>query len=147
MSDPCNPMDCNLPGSSVNGILQARILEWVAISISRRSSQEDLALISKESNLGKPQLGLYGPLLAKSMLFNMLSSFVIVFLPRVKRLLLSWLQSLLAVILDPKKRKCVTDSTFCPSVCHEMMGVDVINLLSSQFFFFFTLLFQPQEAL
>ena len=108
MSDPCNPMDCNLPGSSVNGILQARILEWVAISISRRSSQEDLALISKESNLGKPQLGLYGPLLAKSMLFKMLSSFVIVFLPRVKRLLLSWLQSLLAVILDPKKRKCVT---------------------------------------
>ena len=89
----CDPMDYSPLGSSVNGILQARILEWVAISISRRSSQEDLALISKESNLGKPQLGLYGPLLAKSMLFNMLSSFVIVFLPRVKRLLLSWFDS------------------------------------------------------
>jgi len=35
----CNPMDCNLPGSSVHGILQARVLEWVAISFSRRSSQ------------------------------------------------------------------------------------------------------------
>ena len=35
----CNPMDCSLPGSSVHGIFQARILEWVAISFSRRSSQ------------------------------------------------------------------------------------------------------------
>ena len=35
---PCNPMDCSLPGSSVHGILQARILEWVAISYSRGSS-------------------------------------------------------------------------------------------------------------
>ena len=35
----CDPMDCSLPGSSVRGILQARILEWVAISFSRRSSQ------------------------------------------------------------------------------------------------------------
>ena len=35
----CDPMDCSLPGSSVHGIFQARILEWVAISISRGSSQ------------------------------------------------------------------------------------------------------------
>ena len=35
----CNPMDCSLPGSSVHGILQARMLEWVAISFSRRSSR------------------------------------------------------------------------------------------------------------
>ena len=39
MSDSCDPMDCSLPGSSVHGILQARILEWVAISFSRGSSQ------------------------------------------------------------------------------------------------------------
>ena len=39
MSDSCDPMDCTLPGSSVNGILQARILDWVTISISRGSSQ------------------------------------------------------------------------------------------------------------
>ena len=35
----CDPMDCSLPGSSIHGILQARILEWVAVSFSRRSSQ------------------------------------------------------------------------------------------------------------
>ena len=35
----CDPMDCRLPGSSVHGILQARILEWVAISFSRESSR------------------------------------------------------------------------------------------------------------
>ena len=35
----CDPMDCGLPGSSIHGILQARVLEWVAISFSRRSSQ------------------------------------------------------------------------------------------------------------
>ena len=39
LSDSCDPMDCSLPGSSVHGILQARILEWVAISFSRGSSQ------------------------------------------------------------------------------------------------------------
>ena len=39
MSDSCDPMDCSLSGSSVHGILQARILEWVAISFSRGSSQ------------------------------------------------------------------------------------------------------------
>ena len=39
VSNSCNPMDCSLPGSSVHGILQARILEWVAISFSRESSQ------------------------------------------------------------------------------------------------------------
>ena len=38
MSDSCDCMDCSLPGSSVHGILQARILEWVAISFSRASS-------------------------------------------------------------------------------------------------------------
>ena len=43
----CNPMDCSPPGSSVHGILQARILEWVAISFSRRSSQPgDQTLVS-----------------------------------------------------------------------------------------------------
>ena len=47
-----------------------------------------------------------------SLLFNMLSRFVIAFLPRSKHLLISWLQSLSAVILEPNKIKCVTDSTF-----------------------------------
>ena len=53
------------------------------------------------------------------LLFNMLSRFVIDFLPRSKRLLISWLQSPSAVILEPKKVKSVTVSIFSPSICHE----------------------------
>ena len=54
-----------------------------------------------------------------SLLFNMLSRLVI--LPRSKHLLISWLQSPSAVILEPKKIKSVTTSTFSPSICHEVM--------------------------
>ena len=59
---------------------------------------------------------------AMSLLFNMLSRFVIAFLPRSKRLLISWLQSLSTVILETKKIKSVTVSIFPPSLCHELMG-------------------------
>ena len=59
-----------------------------------------------------------------SLLFNMLSRFVIALLPRSKRLLISWLQSPSAVILEPKKRKSVTVSIVSPSICHEVMGLD-----------------------
>ena len=54
-----------------------------------------------------------------SLLFNMLFTFVIAFLPRSKRLLISWLNSLSAMILEPKKIKSVTASTFSPSMCHD----------------------------
>ena len=64
-----------------------------------------------------------------SLLFNMLSSFVIAFLPRSKHLLISWLQSPSAVILEPKKIKLVTASTFPPSICHEVMGPDAMILV------------------
>ena len=57
-----------------------------------------------------------------SLLFSTLPGFVIGFLPRSKCLLISWLQSLSAVILVPKKRKSVIVSTFSPSICHEVMG-------------------------
>ena len=57
-----------------------------------------------------------------SLLLNMLSRLVIAFLPRSKCLLISWLQSLSAVILEPKKIKSVTVSTFSPFICHEVMG-------------------------
>ena len=53
-----------------------------------------------------------------SLLFNMLSRFVIAFLPRTKSLLISWLQSPSAVILEPKKIKFLTVSTVSPSICH-----------------------------
>ena len=58
------------------------------------------------------------------LLFNMLSMLVIAFLPRSKCLLISWLQSPSAVILEPKKRKSVTVSIVFPSICHEVMGLD-----------------------
>ena len=56
-----------------------------------------------------------------SLLFNMLSRFTIAFLPRSKCLLISWLQSPSAVILEPKKIKSVTVSIVSPSICHEVM--------------------------
>ena len=55
-----------------------------------------------------------------SLLFNMPSKLVITFLPRSKRLLISWLQSPPAVILDPKKIKSVTVTTVSPSIYHEV---------------------------
>ena len=57
-----------------------------------------------------------------SLFFNMLSRLVITFLPRSKRLLISWLQSPSAVILEPKKIKSDTVSTVSPSISHEVMG-------------------------
>ena len=59
-------------------------------------------------------------------LLNMLSSFVIAFLPRSRRLLISWLQSPSSVILQPKKIKSVTVSILSPSICFEVMGLDAV---------------------
>ena len=64
-----------------------------------------------------------------SLLFNMLSRLVIAFLPRSKRLLISWLQSPSAVILEPRIIKSATVSTVSPSICHEVMGLDAMILV------------------
>ena len=72
-----------------------------------------------------------------SLLFNMLSRLVITFLPRNKPLLISWLQSPSAVILEPKKIKSVTVSIVSPSICDEVMEPDAIILL------FWMLSFKP----
>ena len=64
-----------------------------------------------------------------SLLFNMLSRLVIAFLSRRKHLLISWLQSPSAVILEPKKIKSVTVSIVSPSICHEAMGLDAMILI------------------
>ena len=61
-----------------------------------------------------------------SLFFNVLSRFVIAFLPRSKHLLMSWLQSPSAEILEPKKVKSVTVSTVSPSVCQEVVGPDIL---------------------
>ena len=83
-----------------------------------------------------------------SLLCNTLSRFVIAFLPRIKRLLISWLQSPSAVILEPKK--IVTVSIVSQSICHQVMGPDAMILVFWMLSFkptFFTLLFHfHQEA-
>ena len=61
--------------------------------------------------------------------FNMLFRLAIAFLPRSKCLLISWLQSPSAVILEPRKIKSVTVSIVSPSICHEVMGLDAIILV------------------
>ena len=63
------------------------------------------------------------------LLFNKLSRFVIGFLPRGKYLLISWLQSPSTVILEPNERKSATVSTFSPSICHQVMGLDAMILV------------------
>ena len=64
-----------------------------------------------------------------SLLFNMLSGLVITFLQRSKCPLISWLQSLSTVILEPRKIKLATVSTVSPSICHEVMGLDAMILV------------------
>ena len=64
-----------------------------------------------------------------SLLLNMLSRLVVTFLPRSKRLLISWLQSPSAVILEPRKVKSATVSTVSPSISHEVMGPDAMILV------------------
>ena len=76
-----------------------------------------------------------------SLLLNMLSRLVIAFLPRSKCLLISWLQSPSAVILEPPKIKSVTVSTVSPSICHNVMGPDAMILV------FWMLSFKPTFSL
>ena len=64
-----------------------------------------------------------------SLLLNILSRFVIASLQRSKRLLISWLQSPSAVILEPKKIKSLVVSTASPSICHKVMGLDAVILV------------------
>ena len=73
-----------------------------------------------------------------SLLYNMLSRLVITFLPRSKHLLISWLQSISAVILEPKK---INSDTVSSSICHEVMGPDAM------IFIFWMLSFKPTFSL
>ena len=76
-----------------------------------------------------------------SLLFNMLSRLVIAFLPRSKHLWISWLQSPSALIWEPQNINSVTVSIVFPSICHEVMGPDAMNL------FFWMLSFKPTFSL
>ena len=98
--------------SSKASILQRSAFFVVQLSHPYMTTQKTIAL-TRWTFVGK----------IMSLPFNMLSRLVIVFLPRSKCLLISWLQSPSAVILDPLRIKSATVS---PSICHEVMGLDAM---------------------
>src|SRR5574341_773872 len=102
--------------SSKASILQRSAFFIVQLSFPYMTTGKTIAL-TRRTFVGK----------VMSLLFNMLSLLVITFLPKSKRLLISWLQSPSAVILEPKKIKSVTVSTVSPSICHEVMGPDAME--------------------
>ena len=105
--------------SSKASILQRSAFFIVQLSHSYMTTGKTIALTSR-TFVGK----------VMSLLFNMLSKLVITFLPRSKHLLISWLQSPSAVILEPQKIKSATVSIVSPSICHEVMGLDAMILVS-----------------
>ena len=104
--------------SSKASILQCSAFFMVQLSHPYMSIGKTIAL-TRQTFVGK----------VMSLLFNMLSRFVIAFLLRSKCLLISWLQSPSAVILEPKKIKSVTVSIVSPSICHEMMEPDAVTFV------------------
>ena len=101
--------------SSKASFLQCSAFFIVQLSHPYRTTGKTIAL-TRQTFVGK----------VKSLLFNMLSRLVITFLPRSMCLLISWLQSLSAVILEPPKIKPASVSTVSPSICHKVMGLDAI---------------------
>ena len=97
--------------SSKASILQLSSFFMVQLSHPYMTTEKNIAL-TRRTFVGK----------VVSRLFNMLSRLVIIFLPKSKRLLISWKLSPFVVILEPPKIKSVTVSIVSPSICHEVMG-------------------------
>ena len=114
--------------SSKASILQCSAFFTVQISHPYMTMVENIAL-TRQTFVGK----------VMSLLFNMLSRLVIAFLPRSKRLLISWPQLPSAVILEPKKIKSLTVSIVSPSICHKVMGP------GAMIFVFRMLSFRPKD--
>ena len=111
-------------------VLQHSVFFMVQLSYPYMASGKTIAL-TVQTFVGK----------VMSLLFNMLSRLVIAFLPRSKCLLISWLQSPSAVILEPRKIKSVTVSIVSLSICHKVMGPDAMILV------FWVLSFKPAFSL
>ena len=111
----------SLLSKGISSLLQHHNLK---ASVLRRSAFFMVQLSHPYMTTGKTSVGK-----VMSLLFNMLSGLAIVFLLRSKRLLISWLQSTSAVILEPPKIKSLTVSIISPSVCHEVMGQDDMILV------------------
>ena len=122
VGSPCNPRDPSGVFSNTTvqkqSTLRCSAFFIVQLSYPYKTTGKTVALI-RCTFVGK----------VMSLLFNMLSTLVITFLPRSKHLLISWLQSPSAVILDPPQIKSVTVSTVSPSICHEVMGPDAMILV------------------
>ena len=101
--------------SNTTSILQCSAFFTVQLSHPYMTTGKTIAM-TRRTFVGK----------VMSLLFNMLSRLVITFLPRSKRLLISWLQSPSAVILEPRTIKSDTVSTVSPSISHEVMGPDAM---------------------
>ena len=104
--------------SSTASVLRCSAFFMVQLSHPYTTTEKTIAL-TRWTFVGK----------VMSLLFNMLSRFVIAFLPRSRHLLILWLQSPSAVILEPKKIKSLTVSTVSASICHEVMGPDAMILV------------------
>jgi len=104
--------------SSKASILQCSAFFTVQLSHPYMTTGKTIAL-TRRTFVGK----------VMSLLLNMLSRLLTTFLPRSKHLLISWLQSPSAVILEPKKIVFDTVSTVSPSICHEVMGPDAMILV------------------
>ena len=104
--------------SSEASVLQCSAFFIVQLSHPYMTTGKTIAL-NRQTFVGK----------VMSVLFNMLSMLVIGFLPRSKHLLMSWLQSPFAVVLEPNKIKSVTVPIVSPSICHEVMGPDAMILV------------------
>ena len=105
--------------SSKTSVLQQSAFFIVQLSHSRMTTGKTIAL-TRQTFVGK----------VISMIFNMLSRLIIAFLPRSNRLLISWLQSPSAVILELIKIKSLTGSIVPPSIHYEVIGVDAVILVS-----------------
>ena len=112
--------------SSKASILQLSAFFMVRLSHLYVITRKTIALIT-QTFVGKVMY----------LLFNMLSRFIIAFLPRSKHLLISWLQSPSTVIWEPEKIKPASVSTFFPFICHEVMGPDAMLFVFLNVDFFF----------
>ena len=138
----CDPRDDSPPGPPVPGILQARTLEWVAISFSNSFSyllSKTMGCFSRclmsSAGIQKLFCGIYSvfkcsfdEFVGEKVVSPSYSS-AILGPPSSKHLLISWLQSPSAVILEPPKIKSATVSTVSPFICHEVMGPDAMILV------------------
>ena len=132
-----SPLDCKeiSPGISLEGMMLKLKLQYFGHLMQRVDSLEKT---HAGKDWGQEEKGTTEDEMARwtfvgkvmSLLFNMLSRLVITFLPRSKRLLISWLQSASAVILEPPKIKSDTVSTVSPSISHEVMGPDAMIFIS-----------------